>query len=348
MPNKLKVPPNAGVDISRRTAFQLAITATVALTSPHIYAASGAKTINWSFMHHLPATHPVAKLYSAFVSEVLKATNGRLRIKLYALGELPFEESQTLEAFQTGTVQMAEGLQGSLAPQLPALGLSGEPFLATNHEETMIMVKTMEPYLRKQLSPFGVELLTVLDKGYQSFFGNGAPMSSPGDLKGRRVRTAGRQIAEVVTLFGGQAMQIPLGDVPSALGTGVVHTYITTPVSALGQGWGDFTTWTYVANIAPAPIFLLVSQGALAALPADVKASLLSVTDTFTVQASKQLLADHENALHALQKNAKTNTTATDAQLAEFVAKCKPAWLQWGKEHKLEELVNMVANQLHK
>jgi TRAP-type transport system periplasmic protein len=87
----------------------------------------------------------------------------------------------------------------------------------------------------------GAKLLGIWPFGPQVVFCK-VPISSLGDLKGKKVRVYDQSLAKFIEKIGGIPVTIPFGEVQQALERGVTDCAITGPSSANTAGWPEVTT----------------------------------------------------------------------------------------------------------
>lgn len=170
-----------------------------------------------------PEDYPTTIGDKEFARIVEEKTNGRIKIEVYAGGQLGDEKS-VIEMVQMGGLDFARVNAQPLSDFVKKLRVLSLPYLFDNEE-----------HLWKVLNgPIGEEILDALkdakmvglayyDSGARSFYNSKREVKSPADLKGLKIRVQQSELmVNLVNALGASATPIPYGEVYSALQTGVI------------------------------------------------------------------------------------------------------------------------------
>src|SRR5882762_7873033 len=94
-----------------------------------------AQTVDWRFFTYFPPNDKPAVTNRAFAADVGAATNGRLKITVFAAGELPYKAPDVLKAVATNQVQMGDVAIGFASGDVPELNVLSLPFLCTSYDQ---------------------------------------------------------------------------------------------------------------------------------------------------------------------------------------------------------------------
>lgn len=155
---------------------------------------------------------------------VEEKTNGRIKIEVYAGGQLGDEKS-VIEAIQMGGLDFARVNAQPLSDFAKTLRVLSLPYLFEN-----------EDHLWKVLNgPIGEEILDTLedsdmigltyyDSGTRNFYNSKREVKTPADMKGLKIRVQQSELmVGLVEALGASATPMPYGEVYSAIQTGVIH-----------------------------------------------------------------------------------------------------------------------------
>lgn len=169
-----------------------------------------------------PEYFPTTKAARYFAELVYARTDGKIDIRVYGNGELG-GEVQCLQQIQFGGLDFARFSLGTLSAYYPKLNVLMLPYLYTDsdHMWRVLDGKIGDDFL-SQVEEIGVFGLCWFDAGARSFYTR-MPISSLEDMKGLLIRVQENDIlSSMVSSLGADTVQIPYGDVYSALQMGKV------------------------------------------------------------------------------------------------------------------------------
>src|SRR5258708_3809444 len=118
-------------------------------------ATSAAAQTKWDMPTPYPATNFHTENIMQFVSDVDKATNGRLKITVHANASL-FKAPEIKRAVQGGQAQIGEILISGYSNEDPLYGVDSVPFLATSYAEADKLWKASKKALEDRLAKQGL------------------------------------------------------------------------------------------------------------------------------------------------------------------------------------------------
>lgn len=154
---------------------------------------------------------------------VEEKTNGRIKIDVYAGGQLGDEKS-VIEAVQLGGIDFARINSQPLSEFSKPLQVFSLPYLFDNEDH----------FWKVMNGPVGQEILdgfekdkmiglTYYDNGSRSFYNSKREVKVPADMKGMKIRVQQSELmVGLVECLGASATPMPFGEVYSALQTGVI------------------------------------------------------------------------------------------------------------------------------
>jgi TRAP-type C4-dicarboxylate transport system substrate-binding protein len=165
--------------------------------------------------------------------------------------------------------------------------------------------------------------------GWRSFGTKNKAITSPGDLKGLKMRS---QESDVYINFykamGATAVPMATPDVLMALKTGMVDGYDQTPVFSLSTGWINTVKYYTVTKHIYQPGAVIVSKKFFDKLPDNLKEALLIKSDRAALQAKSRNAVRTEDAavLSSFPDLGITVTNLTKAQRDEFKKASEPVY----------------------
>lgn len=154
----------------------------------------------------LPESHSLGSNWKAFAKIVEQRSGGELKVELYSSAQL-FKDSEVPEAVGGGAIEAGSAFLGRFADQVPAVDVVAIPFMFDN-----------ETHIRASVAR-GSKMRTILDHailqhsnnrvlwwqayGRNIYLSKGAPVVTPSDIRGERVRTYGKVQSWTVETLGG-------------------------------------------------------------------------------------------------------------------------------------------------
>jgi TRAP-type C4-dicarboxylate transport system substrate-binding protein len=220
------------VMINRRTlaaVFALGVS-TFALSSQ-----ASAQT-KWNLPGAYPADNPHTENLVLFAKDVEAATGGKLAITVHPGASL-FKAPEIKRAVQTGQAQMGEVLMSIHENEDPIFGIDVVPFLATSFADSKKLYAASKAAVEKKLDSQGVKLLFMVPWAPQGVYAK-KDINTVEDMKGLKWRSYNVGTARLGELLGMQSVTIQAAELPQALATGVVNSFM----SSGGTGY-DSKVW---------------------------------------------------------------------------------------------------------
>lgn len=173
--------------------------------------------------HGLPISHPVHKGIVVFQKELEKLSEGKLKIKIYADGQLG-DEREVLELLQIGSVAMTKVSAATIANFVPEYSVLGIPYIFRDKEHCF---NVLEGDVGNELLEKGAERwlkgLCFYDAGSRSFYTSKKQIKTAKDVDGLKIRVMNDPTAiKMVSALGGSPTPMSYGELYTALQQGVV------------------------------------------------------------------------------------------------------------------------------
>jgi TRAP-type C4-dicarboxylate transport system substrate-binding protein len=198
---------------------------TLSLAGALLMAAPALAQTKWN----LPAAYPTDNFHTenlnVFAKDVADATGGKLQVTVHANASL-FKAPEIKRAVQTGQAQVGEVLMSLHENEDPVYGLDVVPFLATSFDQSKKLWDVQKPAVEKKLASQGLMLLFAVPWPPQGIFAK-KDINTVEDLKGVKWRSYNPGTARIAELVGAQPVTVQAADLPQALATGVVNTFMT-------------------------------------------------------------------------------------------------------------------------
>ena len=261
-----------------------------------------------------------------WASEVEKATQGRVKIKLHFSGAL-VPAKETVNAVRSGAVgggttsiSFIAGLVRPTSYMEPLLWIPADPKVAT---ETMN--KLLAPS-RALMEKRGLKLMfTFPSAGLVTNCINGH-IKTTADWKGKKIRAAGRWQGIQLRAVGAAPVAIDPGEVYIALQNKTVDCMMFLANLTLSAKIQEVAPYiTYWRDGANASMYYLNLDQWNKVSPADQKA-MIEVSDKMVAEAAPRLLQMQEDAIEALGKAGAKVYRASDAEISEMKKAMSVVW----------------------
>ena len=201
---------------------------------------AGAQT-KWDMPTAYPATNFHTENAAQFGKDVETATGGKLKIQIHAGASL-FKAPEIKRAVQGNQAQIGEILLVNFENENALYGADGVPFLATSYADATKLWKAQKPMIAAALEKQGMAVLYAVPWPPQGIYSK-KPLNSAADMKGLKFRSYSPATSRLAELVGAQPVTIQAAELPQALATGVVESFISS-----GSTGYDSKTYEHIKN----------------------------------------------------------------------------------------------------
>lgn len=239
-------------------------------------AAAGDAEFTMKLATVAPDNTPWSDLLKRYRKAVKKSSGGRVKVKVY-LGGLKGDEQSIVRQVFKGELTGGGVSTGAMSAIVPELDIFELPFLfETFKDADRIIDGAARAHVEKILEAKGMKLLMFSENGYRSFGTKGGFIKSPADLKAKKMRSQESQVhVETYRALGASPVTISVGEVMSALQTGVVDGFDNTPLFTQAVSWHQAIDHYTVSRHIYQPAVVAVNKKWFDALPADIQQAVL-------------------------------------------------------------------------
>jgi TRAP-type C4-dicarboxylate transport system substrate-binding protein len=231
---------------------------------------------------NLPAAYPTDNFHTenlnAFAKDVADATAGKLQVTVHANASL-FKAPEIKRAVQTGQAQVGEVLMSLHENEDPVYGLDVVPFLATSFDQSKKLWDVQRPAIEKKFASQGLMLLFAVPWPPQGIFAK-KDINTVEDLKGVKWRSYNPGTARIAELVGAQPVTVQAADLPQALATGVVNTFMTSGATGYDSKVWESLTHFYDTQAWIPKNLTFVNKAAFDALDKPTQEAILKAAKT--------------------------------------------------------------------
>jgi TRAP-type C4-dicarboxylate transport system substrate-binding protein len=195
----------------------------------------------WDMPTPYPATNFHTENIMQFVSDVEKATGGKLKITVHSNASL-FKATEIKRAVQGGQAQVGEILLSGYSNEDPIFGVDSVPFLATSYADARKLWLASRKATEDRFEKQGMMILYSVAWPPQGIYSS-KPLTSIADMKGLKMRAYNPYTARIAELAGAQPVTIQVAELAQAFATGAVNANITS-----GSTGYDTKAWEVVKH----------------------------------------------------------------------------------------------------
>jgi tripartite ATP-independent transporter DctP family solute receptor len=217
--------------------------------------------------------HPQTRSYYYFAEKVAEYSNGKVEVQVFpnsALGN----HRDMLEGIKMGTLQITKCMATDLSAYFPKIQVFGLPYMFSSREHMLNAVDgKVGQYFNQEVFPTeDFVCLAWFDAGSRSVYNSRRPIKTTADMKGLLLRVPENNIyMSTMAAFGATGTPMPMGDIYTALQTGVIDG--AENAFAVYDGMKHFEVakyFSYTDHIMT-PDVIIMKKSYLESLPADVQ-----------------------------------------------------------------------------
>jgi TRAP-type C4-dicarboxylate transport system substrate-binding protein len=230
--------------------------------------------------HYLPPNHTFQKEIVAWGDELEKASGGRLKLRVYPASQLGPVNRQ-FDMARNGVADITVVLHGATPGRFPVTELASLPYTTPAAGSASAIASRRLTNLAGQYLAAehpGVKILWMAMTNPLLFHSARTPIRHPDDFKGLRVRYAGEQFAQIISILGASPLAVPPGETQDGLAKGIIDA-ATFPYEATQSfDLGTVVKYSLEPGISSATFGVVMNQHKFDSLPADLQALIAGST----------------------------------------------------------------------
>lgn len=251
------------------------------LAAPALLGRAAAQSaVELKVSHYLPPNHTFQKELVRWSEDLDKGSGGRLKLRIYPASQLGPVNRQ-FDMARSGVADIAVGLHGATPGRFPLTELVSLPFetpaAGSSSEVTSRRLTELAPNF---IAPehAGMKLLWMAVTNPLLFHTAKTQIRSINDFRGLRIRYAGEQFAEIISLLGASPLPVPPGETQDGLAKGIIDG-ATFPYEATQSfDLGTVVKYSLEPGVSAASFAVAMNQPKFDGLPPDLKTLIESTT----------------------------------------------------------------------
>ncbi|MGE6232909.1 TRAP transporter substrate-binding protein [Aeromonas media] len=266
--------------------------------------------------------NPQFKALEDFSQKLEAATGGKYKLEIHP-NELLGDQRAALELVQSGAIQLAVVANPLVENFNKNFSVLAMPYIYDNpeHQRKVFTGGTLDA-LFSSTKGNGFEVMTAYTAGARSMYVKGAPIKTPGDMKGKKIRVMQSDtMVKMLTCMGGTGVPMGQGEVYSAIQQGVLDGAENNEITYADLKQYEVAPYfSYTRHVMVADL-LVANESFLNKMDAADQA-------TFRKLAKESTATEFELFAQALAtaKQTATNQGATfiEVDITPFQERCKP------------------------
>jgi tripartite ATP-independent transporter DctP family solute receptor len=272
------------------------------------------------------ATHPMAAaLDTVFKPQIEQASGGAITVDIYHSGTLG-NEADLWNGVRNGTIEIA--IVGTpMNQEYPTMMISDWPFLYRdlNHAKKVWTGAIAEEINREFHQKFPSVYMLAWGPNSARTFTSNKQLTSVDDFQGQKFRMPGNPIhVGIAENLGASAQVIPLGELFSALETGVVDGQDNGMVTVISEAFYEVQKYLYETNHIIATLEIVVSASFYDKLTADQQKIISDAAKATSVKAWDDYIKSVDTDRQFLKGKGVTVTPTTAEDQARIIQMIQP------------------------
>lgn len=276
----------------------------------------------------LPLKSHLGQNLVLFQEEVQEKSNGEIEVQIYDSATL-YKDKEVPAAVGSGSIEMGVASLTRYVGDVPAVDIFYQPFLFDTEEKVRAAVSADSPVrgpLDAAIADTGSTVLWWQAYGGAVLLSNGAPVKSPSDMEGKKVRVFGKTLGDFVTATGGAPTLISGSEQYLAYQRGTVD-YGMTGVSGVSsrQLWEVMDTITRT-NHADIEFIVVVNTEFWNGLSEEHRTIISDAAGVAEADVRDRMTEIEAAAFAEAEENGMTLYTPSDEELAAWREASQPVY----------------------
>jgi TRAP-type C4-dicarboxylate transport system substrate-binding protein len=285
------------------------------------------------FNHFEPPTGAFGRIHQGWADDVMKATNGRVKIEVYpgaALGPPP----GAYDRLKTNTTDIEMAPPSYAAGQFPLIDVINLPQIGLPNINVgnNVCVDLFEKFPEMRAEWANYKICVAGMSGPATLTTTKKPVRVMEDLKGLKIRVPSKTAGDAVTLLGAVPIYMPVSEVFLALEKGVVDGVHMSTIGWAAFKLTDLIKYYNSITICDNATFVVMSLDKWKSLPPDIQKILDEVNLSWNREKWGKIGDAEMESTANLYKNkdkGKEFLASSAQEEAKWQEVCKPIWASW-------------------
>jgi len=236
-----------------------------------------------------PTNSPWDLVLRRLAADWSRISDGDVELKIFP-GGIAGDEPDMIRKMRIGQLHAATLTAGSMNDIYPGVLALAAPMLIRSNEEMIAVLGEVAPFLEQHLEQRGFVALMWAPVGWVKFFAR-EPVRSLTDIRRQTLWVGDANAAQVRAWqqAGFEVVALPMNEVTTALQSGMIDAYLTSPLAALQFQWFGITPHMNELSLFPLYGALVISKRAWERIPETLRprlrAAALAAGERFSASA---------------------------------------------------------------
>jgi len=302
------------------------IAATALVTVAMSTAAFAAEKMRISLQ--LPLTSHLGQNLQLFEKEVEERTGGEIDVEIYDSAQL-YKDKEVPQAVGSGAIEAGVASLTRFVGDVPAVDLFYMPFLLNTDEKVRGATNKGSPVrtmLEDAIADTGAKVLYWQAYGGAVLLSKGAPIKTPADLEGKKVRVFGKTLGDFVSAAGGAPTLISGSEQYLAYQRGTVDVGMTGVSGVKSRKLWEVMDHVTVTNHADIEFIVVVNQDWWNGLSEETRGHIEAAAEVADKSVRDAMAKIEADAYAAAKENGMTVYTPTAEEIEAWKAVSAPVY----------------------
>ena len=265
-----------------------------------------------------PANSPWDLVLRRLAADWSRISDGEVELKIFP-GGIAGDEPDMIRKMRIGQLHAATLTAGSLNDIYPGMLALASPMLIRNDAEMLAVLGELAPFFEEQLEERGFVALMWSPIGWVKFFAR-QPLRTLDDLRRQTLWIGDAGAAEIRAWqqAGFDVVALPLTEVTTALQSGMIDAYLSSPLAAAAFQWFGLAPHMNDLRLAPLYGALVISKRVWERIPERIRPRLRAVAQAAGERLSASAHEQDDLAVHVMRAHGLQVYEATAALEQEW------------------------------
>lgn len=231
-----------------------------------------AEKIEWKMATTSPQGHYMSQRYVVpFANKVREDSGGRLDIKIFYIGQLPYDGADYLRVVKERNLDAALAGLREVVGDVPVTGVFNLPFFFSNVEQVQAAAKALRPIFDREFGKYNAKLMYFAEAQTIQLMNKKVRLQTMDAFKGLKLRVLGPEPADALKALGASPVSVALAEMYTSMQRGVIDGALTNEGSALGAKLYEVCKYYTILNFHEFMTFTFVNLDSFNALPKDLQ-----------------------------------------------------------------------------
>lgn len=270
--------------------------------------------------------------FEIFMEEAESASDGAITFDWYDSGTL-LEADQLVPGLTQGVANMVFTTSSYISSTYPILGVYELPFITNEYEaqrEALAFDGELRTFLNEQLAEQDLMSIGTMPTTYQWIWTADEPITTPEDIRGKRIRVAGPLEGRTIEALGGSPVTMSSAEVYEALERGTIDGLLSYMGTIPGRSLQEVVKYGTAAPFGAYSVDAYVQKTWFDQLSTAQQEALLQAGEVYSEEGTDHMVSVHEGEyLETIEGSGVEIVELDESQVAAFEEAVAPTYDQW-------------------